>query len=295
VANGKVLRSGRFDNVWIQPAAGDAGGALGAALLAHHRFREKPRAPEPGDSMRGALLGPAYGDEAIEILLRDRSAPYRRLEGEALYEAAAAALAEGQVIGWFQGRMEFGPRALGARSILADARRPEMQREINLRVKFREGFRPFAPAVLRERSEEWFGLTGDSPYMLITAPVKEAKRGTPVPDDAKGFAMLKAVGGAIPAGTHVDGSARVQTVDAERNPAFHRLLRAFERKTGCPVLVNTSFNVRGEPIVCTPYDAYLCFMRTGLDLLVMGSFVIRKAEQPPLTGAEAEMLRPEAD
>jgi carbamoyltransferase len=170
-----------------------------------------------------------------------------------------------------------------------------MQREINLRVKFREGFRPFAPAVLRERSEEWFGLAGDSPYMLITAPVKEDKRGAPPPADAEGFAKLKAVGGAIPAGTHVDGSARVQTVDAERNPAFHRLLQAFERKTGCPVLVNTSFNVRGEPIVCTPYDAYLCFMRTGLDLLVMGSFVIRKADQPPLAGAEAEAFRPEAD
>jgi carbamoyltransferase len=295
VANGKVLRSGRFDRVWIQPAAGDAGGALGAALLAHHRFRGQARVPDPKDSMRGALLGPAYDDAAIEALLRERGAPYRRLEGEALYEAAADALAQGQVIGWFQGRMEFGPRALGARSILADARRPEMQREVNLRIKFREGFRPFAPAVLRERVGEWFALEGDSPYMLLTAQVKEEKRGAPVPADVKGFDMLKAVGGRIPAATHVDGSARVQTVDAERNPAFHRLLQAFERKTGCPVLVNTSFNVRGEPIVCTPYDAYLCFMRTGLDALVMGSFLLRKPEQPPLPAAEAAAPRLEAD
>jgi carbamoyltransferase len=295
VANGKLSRSGRFDRIWIQPAAGDAGGALGAALLAHHRFRGNPRIPEPNDAMRGALLGPAYDDDAIEALLRERGAPYRRLDGEALYDAVAEAMSEGQVIGWFQGRMEFGPRALGARSILADARRREMQREINLRIKFREGFRPFAPAVLRERAEEWFGLAGDSPYMLITAPVREDKRGAPVPADVHGFDMLKSVGGAIPAVTHVDGSARVQTVDAERNPAFHRLLRAFERKTGCPVLVNTSFNVRGEPIVCTPYDAYLCFMRTGLDLLAMGSFLIRKTDQPPLPDAEARVPRPEAD
>jgi len=295
VANGKLLRSGRFDRIWIQPAAGDAGGALGAALLAHHRFRGNARVPEPKDSMRGALLGPAYGDNAIEALLRERGAPYRRLVGEDLYDTVAEALSQGQVIGWFQGRMEFGPRALGARSILADARRPEMQREINLRIKFREGFRPFAPAVLSERVEEWFGLSADSPYMLFTAPVREDKRGAPVPSDVHGFDMLKSVRGAIPAVTHVDGSARVQTVDAERNPAFHRLLRAFERKTGCPVLVNTSFNVRGEPIVCTPYDAYLCFMRTGLDLLVMGNFLIRKSDQPPLAGAEAALPGPEPD
>ncbi|MBW8886656.1 MAG: carbamoyltransferase [Fibrobacteres bacterium] len=295
VANGKLLRSGRFDRIWIQPAAGDAGGALGAALLAHHRFRGNARAPDPQDSMRGALLGPAYEDHAIEALLRERGAPYRRFAGEDLYDTAAEALSQGEVIGWFQGRMEFGPRALGARSILADARRPEMQREINLRIKFREGFRPFAPAVLRERAEEWFGLQTDSPYMLFTAPVREDKRGAPVPADVHGFDMLKSVRGAIPAVTHVDGSARVQTVDAERNPSFHRLLRAFERKTGCPVLVNTSFNVRGEPIVCTPYDAYLCFMRTGLDLLVMGNFVVRKSEQPRLPEAEAMAARPESD
>jgi carbamoyltransferase len=245
--------------------------------------------------MRGALLGPAYGDDAIEALLREREAPYRKLEGEALYEAAAEALAQGQVVGWFQGRMEFGPRALGARSILADARRPEMQRGINMRVKFREGFRPFAPAVLRERAREWFDLDCESPYMLITAPVREDKRGAPVPPDLRGFEKLKAVGGAVPAATHVDGSARVQTVDAVRNPAFHRLLLAFERRTGCPVLVNTSFNVRGEPIVCTPYEAYLCFMRTGLDALVMGSFLLRKSEQPPLARREADAPPPEAD
>ena len=295
VANGKLSRSGRFKGIWIQPAAGDAGGALGAALIAHHRYRDRPRIPVPGDAMRGSLLGPAYGDAAIEALLLERGAPYRKLEGEALFETAAEALAAGEVIGWFQGRMEFGPRALGARSILADARRPAMQREINLRIKFREGFRPFAPAVLRESAQEWFALQEESPYMLVTAPVAEGKRGAPAPEGVEGFDKLKAVGGAIPAGTHVDGSARVQTVDAERNPAFHRLLRAFERKTGCPVLINTSFNVRGEPIVCSPYDAYICFMRTGLDMLVMGSFVLRKEGQPPLAGAEAAPAAREAD
>lgn len=287
VANGKVLRSGLFDHLWIQPAAGDAGGALGAALLAHHRFRELPRVPVPKDSMQGSLLGPAYDDATIEALLRERGAPYRRLEGEALYEAVADALASGQVIGWFQGRMEFGPRALGNRSILADPRSASMQREINLRIKGREGFRPFAPAVLAEAAPEWFGLDGESPYMLVTAPLLDGKRGAPPPAGVAGLDLLKHVGGAVPAVTHVDGSARVQTVDAGRNLAFHGLLTAFARKTGCPMLVNTSFNVRGEPIVCTPYDAYICFMRTGLDLLVMGNHLIRKADQPALSGAEA--------
>ena len=286
VANGKLLRAGNFDRIWIQPAAGDAGGALGAALLAHHRFRERPRAPLPSDSMQGALLGPAYSDDAIETLLREKGAPYRKLTGDALYAAAADALAQGQVIGWFQGRMEFGPRALGSRSILADPRSAEMQRGINMRIKFREGFRPFAPAVLREEAAHWFALEGESPYMLFTVPVREPKRGA-LPTERNGFDKLKGVGGGIPAVTHVDGSARVQTVDAERNPALHALLRAFADRTGCPILVNTSFNVRGEPIVCSPWDAYICFMRTGLEMLVMGSFVLAKKDQPPLTGSDS--------
>ncbi len=266
VANGKVVgaRTG-FRRLWVQPAAGDAGGALGAALAAWHGYLARPRAVRAGhDSMRGALLGPRYDDEAIGDMLRALGAPAERLDEDALVDRAAALLAGGAVVGWFHGRMEFGPRALGARSILGDPRDPSMQRVMNLKIKQRESFRPFAPAVLAERASEWFELDAPSPYMLVTARVRR--------DPSRP---------AIPAVTHVDGSARVQTVDREAMPRFHALLSRFAEKTGCPVLVNTSFNVRGEPIVCTPREAYACFMRTGIDHLVLEGHLLDKRAQPP--------------
>jgi carbamoyltransferase len=288
VANGRVLREGPFRRVWIQPAAGDAGGALGAAQLAWHRALGAPRAVAraadgtPRDAMRGAYLGPAYDDAAIEAYLAGVGAAYERLSPDEVAPAVAGLLADGGVVGWFSGRMEFGPRALGARSILGDPRSAAMQAEMNLRIKFREGFRPFAPSVLRERAAEWFELEGDSPYMLLVAPVR-AERRLPVNEAAArlwGIERLNAPRSSIPAVTHVDYSARVQTVTADAHPAYHALLAAFEARTGCPVLVNTSFNVRGEPIVCTPEDAYRCFMRTHLDHLVLGPFLLAKAAQP---------------
>ncbi len=284
VGNGKLLRAGIFDDIWIQPAAGDAGGALGAALIAYHHYLNQPTPPKKGrDLQQGSYLGPQYSDEAIKQFLEEHQLPYHFKEREALLDTVSDALIAGKVIGWFQGRMEFGPRALGNRSILGDARSPEMQRKINLKIKFRESFRPFAPSVLADHVSDWFELDRESPYMLLVAPVKQDKR-LPVPQAAQnlqGLEKLQVVRSQIPAVTHVDYSARIQTVRREDNPLYYDLIHTFYRKTGCPVIVNTSFNVRGEPIVATPLDAYRCFMRTEMDMLVLGNFVLLKEEQPP--------------
>ncbi|MGH7163821.1 MAG: carbamoyltransferase family protein [Planctomycetota bacterium] len=284
VANGRILREGPYREVWVQPAAGDAGGALGAALLVWHRYLGKARAPAPGDSQKGSYLGPEYSDGEIESFLRSAGAPARRLDDDELVEHVAELIDGGKVVGWVQGRMEFGPRALGSRSILGDPRNREMQSTMNLKIKFRESFRPFAPAVLRERVADWFELDADSPYMLLVAPVRADKRLPLAPADEarRGLERLKLPRSRIPAVTHVDDSARVQTVHDATHPRFAALLRAFERRTGCPVLINTSFNVRGEPIVCTPEDAYRCFLRTGMDVLVLGNHVLAKEGQAPL-------------
>jgi carbamoyltransferase len=292
VANGKILRDGlrdgprkeRFRRIWIQPASGDAGGALGAALAVHHLHLNQPRQILSGgrDSMSGAYLGPQFTDDEIVKELSSLGARFERLSESEMPEACARALADGNALGWFQGRMEFGPRALGARSILGDARSPSLQRTLNLKVKFRESFRPFAPAVTREAVADWFELDQDSPYMLLVANVRQ-DRCIPMSEDAKrlfGIDKLNVPRSDIPAVTHVDYSARIQTVTADTNPKFHALLKAFERRTGCPVLVNTSFNVRGEPIVCTPTDAYRCLMGTDIEALAIGNFLVRKEEQP---------------
>jgi carbamoyltransferase len=286
VANGRLLREGPFDKLWIQPAAGDAGGALGAALFVWHQLLEKPRRPEPGDSQRGSFLGPEFSTNAIEAFLRQAETPYQRFADEAeLLEHTAQLLAQEKVVGWFQGRMEFGPRALGARSILGDPRSPRMQPIMNRKIKFRESFRPFAPCVLQEHAHEWFDLRAgqESPYMLLVASVRKEHRRKPsarelgrMQTDPNLCARANVPRSTIPAVTHVDHSARVQTVDERRNPLFYRLLKAFHQLTGCPVLVNTSFNVRGEPIVCTPQDAYRCFRATDMDALVLGNFVLEK-------------------
>jgi carbamoyltransferase len=283
VANGKILRDGNFDNIWIQPAAGDAGGALGAALAAFHLFKNQPRQVNSTDAMAGAYLGPNFPQAEIERRLTAADAKFARLGEDEMIEATAQALAGQQAVGWFQGRMEFGPRSLGARSILGDPRSPAMQKNLNLKVKYRESFRPFAPAVLREDVSEWFELDSDSPYMLLVADVKEGKRRQMTADEQALFGIdkLNISRSEIPAVTHVDYSARIQTVHSETNPLFHKLLSRFKTLTGCPVLVNTSFNVRGEPIVCTPEDAFRCFMGNELDLLVVGNCVLRKTEQDP--------------
>jgi len=291
VANGKVLRDGKFDNIWIQPAAGDAGGAVGAALAAFHQFKGGARsvAARDGksdgksDGMSGAFLGPEYSESEIERRLTAAGARFSVLSEDETIEAAAKALADQLAVGWFQGRMEFGPRSLGARSILGDPRSASMQKNLNLKVKYRESFRPFAPAVLREDVADWFELDCDSPYMLIVADVRADKRRAMTAQEQALFGIdkLNIARSQIPAVTHVDYSARVQTVSADTNPRFHRLLTRFKSLTGCPVLVNTSFNVRGEPIVCTPEDAFRCFMGSELDLLVAGNCVLRKAEQNP--------------
>jgi carbamoyltransferase len=289
VANGKVLRDGRFRRVWIQPAAGDAGGALGAALCAYHLFRGQPRRPvEPIDGMRGAYLGPSFGQEEIEARLAKRGARFTTLGDDALIDMTASALVEGKAVGWFQGRMEFGPRALGARSILGDARSPKMQSVLNLKVKYRESFRPFAPSVLREDVADWFELDCDSPYMLLVADVaKQHRREMTVEEQALfGIEKLNVPRSDIPAVTHVDYSARVQTVHKDTNPRYHALLSAFKARTGCPVLVNTSFNVRGEPIVCTPEDAFHCFMGTDIEVLVAGNCYLRKEDQDPALASD---------
>lgn len=283
VANGKVLRDGAFDNIWIQPAAGDAGGALGAALFAHHVFADAPRTPVPGDSMRGAYLGPGYTQKEIERRLSAAGAVFTVLDDDALLDATVDALAREQAVGWFKGRMEFGPRALGGRSFLADPRSPSMQKALNLKVKFRESFRPFAPSVLREDVAEWFELKGDSPYMLLVAEVAPDRRRAMTVEEGGLFGIdkLNVSRSDIPAVTHVDYSARIQTVHRDTNPAYHALLTRFKERTGCPVLVNTSFNVRGEPIVCTPEDAFRCFMATGSEVLVCGNCFLRKEQQDP--------------
>jgi carbamoyltransferase len=282
VANGRILREGPFKRLWIQPAAGDAGGALGVAQLIWHRYCKQARPVTPGDGMRGAYLGPAFSPDQIADYLHSVGAPAERLEREALLRRVAGLLADEKVIGWFDGRMEFGPRALGARSILGDPRSPRMQAQMNLKIKFREGFRPFAPSVLRERVSDYFDLDDESPYMLLVAPVKRSRQIGMTSEQQRlwGIDQLNVVRSDIPAVTHIDYSARIQTVNRDTNPNYYDLIKEFERLTGCAVLVNTSFNVRGEPIVCTPADAYHCFMRTHIDYLVMGPFLLDKTGQP---------------
>ena len=281
VANGKVLRDGHFDNIWIQPAAGDAGGAVGSALAAYHIFKGQPRKINGSDGMSGSYLGPHYSQAEIERRLAAAGAKFAVLDEPAMLEATAQALAGEKAVGWFQGRMEFGPRSLGARSILGDPRSPAMQKNLNLKVKYRESFRPFAPAVLREDVLEWFDHASDSPYMLIVADVSENKRRHVTPGEQAMFGIdkLNVSRSEIPAVTHVDYSARIQTVHRDTNPLFHKLLSRFKALTGCPILVNTSFNVRGEPIVCTPEDAFRCFMGNELDMLVVGNCVLQKSDQ----------------
>ena len=284
VANGKVLRDGGFENLWIQPAAGDAGGAVGAAYTTYPRFAGRPRKPNPGsDLMRGSYLGPAFSQGEVEHKLEALGAIFTTLGEDEVVEATARALAEGKAVGWFQGRMEFGPRALGGRSILGDPRSSTMQRTLNLKVKRRESFRPFAPSVLREDLAEWFDLDGDSPYMLLIAEVKKERQRqmTAAQRSLFGIDKLNVVRSEIPAVTHVDYSARIQTVHRETNPRYHALITRFKALTGCPVLVNTSFNVRGEPIVCTPEDAFRCFMGTELDVLVIENSLLLKKNQDP--------------
>ena len=281
VANGKLMRDGAFENIWVQPAAG---GALGAAYLAYHRFQDGPRASNgTADAMAGSYLGPEFAQADIESRLTNAGARYAVLDRDALIAAVADALAAQKAVGWFQGRMEFGPRALGARSILGDPRAPEMQKTLNLKVKFRESFRPFAPSVLREDVADWFDFDADSPYMPMVADVK-AERQKAMSADEKalfGIDKLNIARSDIPAVTHVDYSARIQTVHADTNPRYHALISAFKTRTGCPIVVNTSFNVRGEPIVCTPEDAFRCFMGTELDVLAIGNCVLLKADQDP--------------
>src|ERR1700759_4854676 len=281
VANGKVLRDGKFDSIWIQPEAGDAGGPVGAALAAYHEFKGQPRKVAANDGMSGAFLGPEYAQADIEQRLKAAGARFTVMSEAEMVDSTAKALADQLAVGWFQGRMEFGPRSLGARSILGDPRSPTMQKNLNLKVKYRESFRPFAPAVPREDVSDWFELETDSPYMLVVADVRNARRRemTAAEQLLFGIDKLNVSRSEIPAVTHIDYSARVQTVSEATNPLFHRLLAEFKRLTGCPVLVNTSFNVRGEPIVCTPEDALRCFMGNELDLLVVGNCVLRKAEQ----------------
>jgi len=283
VANGKILRERTFKNLWVQPAAGDAGGAVGAALAAHHQFAGRPRATPSGDAMAGGYLGPSFTQAEIAQRLTRAGAVFSTLADDTLIQATVTTLVAEKAVGWFQGRMEFGPRALGARSILGDPRSPTMQSSLNLRVKFRESFRPFAPAVLREDVADWFDLDGDSPYMQLVADVLPKHRRPANPGDAKlfGIERLNIPRSDIPAVTHVDYSARIQTVHAATNPKFHALLSAFKVETGCPVLVNTSFNVRGEPIVCTPEDAFRCFMGSDIEVLVIGNCFLNKDDQPP--------------
>jgi carbamoyltransferase len=291
VGNGRILREGPFEQIWVQPAAGDAGGALGACLSIWHQYLGNERCTEQvkgahADGMRGSYLGPAYSDDEIGAFLDSTGAAYRRLEADELAEYVAGELAQERVVGWFQGRMEFGPRALGARSILGDPRSPAMQAQMNLKIKFRESFRQFAPSILRERVSDYFEIACDSPYMLLVAPVQKQHRvpATASEESLFGIERLNIARSTIPAVTHVDYSARVQTVSREDNPLYYDLIAEFEKHTGCPIVVNTSFNVRGEPIVCSPEHAFTCFMRTEMDMLVMGSYVLHKCEQ------DAELL-----
>jgi carbamoyltransferase len=284
VANGKVLRDGKFENIWVQPAAGDSGGALGAALTIYHLYADRPRTvANTPDGMAGSYLGPEFDDGETQTRLEAAGARYAILPRDQLLERTAQALADGKAVGWFQGRMEFGPRALGNRSILADPRDPQMQKKLNLKVKYRESFRPFAPSVLREHVSEWFDIDVDSPYMLMVAPVHERHRREMTSEEQRLFGIdkLNVPRSSVPAVTHVDYSARVQTVHRETNPLYHDLIGRFHRLTGCPVLVNTSFNVRSEPIVCTPEDAFRCFMGSEIDVLAAGSCYLIKDEQDP--------------
>lgn len=283
VANGRILRDGKFEQIWIQPAAGDAGGAVGAALAAYYTHLGKPRRMNGRDAMSGGYLGPSYENSEIGQQLSAAGACFEKLGDSDLIAATADALAAGKAVGWFQGRMEFGPRALGARSILGDPRSATMQKTLNLKVKYRESFRPFAPAVLREDVADWFELDCDSPYMLLVANVVKNKQRQMTEDERSLFGIdkLNVPRSEIPAVTHVDYSARIQTVDRETNPRFHELLSAFKARTGCPVLVNTSFNVRGEPIVCSPEDAFRCFMGSEIELLVVGNYILHKEKQDP--------------
>ncbi|CAG0901140.1 unnamed protein product [Cyprideis torosa] len=282
VANGRLLRETGLEGLWIQPASGDAGGALGAALAIWHVYLDNPRNPEPNrDSMQGAYLGPSFGAEEIVNTLESIGAKYEQHEDSVLLPRVAHLLAAGKVIGWYNGRMEFGPRALGNRSIIGDPRNREMQSQMNLKIKFRESFRPFAPAVKSEKVSQWFELGESSPYMLQVARVQKEKCLVPYDQkDVTGLEKLTYPHSQIPAVTHVDYSARVQTIHRETNPRFYALADEFDKITGCPVLINTSFNVRGEPIVCTPEDAYRCFMRTNMDYLVMGNYLLAKTDQP---------------
>lgn len=286
VSNGKLLREGVFENIWVQPAAGDAGGALGAALFTLYQHLEENReADEKTDTLSGTYLGPEYSDLEIEKFLTDGGIPFRRLDEDSLLKEVSDLIASEKVVGWFQGRMEFGPRALGARSILGDARSPQMQETMNLKIKFRESFRPFAPSVLSEHVQDYFELDRESPYMLLVADVREEHRKDTGPEleHLSGIDKLKAVRSTLPAITHVDYSARIQTVHSHTNPLYHKLITRFHKDHGCPVIINTSFNVRGEPIVRTPEDAYRCFMRTNMDYLAMGGFLLDKKAQPAWT------------
>lgn len=283
VANGKLKKESPFKNIWVQPASGDAGGALGAALAVWHHYLDKPREVNcVKDSMFGAYLGPAFSNEEIKNYLEKNAISYKGFEGERLCAEVALRLQKGEVVGWFQGRMEFGPRALGARSIIGDARNPGMQKKMNLKIKYRESFRPFAPSVLREHASEWFDYEGDSSYMLMVADIKDTKKAVLSAEQERLFGIdkLNVRRSEVPAVTHVDYSARIQTVDGEYNRKYYAMIESFFELTGCPVIINTSFNVRGEPIVCTPEDAYRCFMRTEMDTLVLENCVLEKKGQP---------------
>ena len=285
VANGRLLREGPFENIWIQPAAGDAGGALGAALIGWYKYHNKPRkADEKSDSQKGSYLGPEFDEDEIHTFIQSFNLTAKKYKDDELIENVANLINSEKVIGWFDGKMEFGPRALGSRTIIGDARSPKMQATMNIKIKFREGFRPFAPSVLYEKVSEFFEIEKASPYMLLTADVKKERR-IPMTDKEHkkwGIEKLNVVRSNIPAITHVDYSARLQTVHKETNPRYHKLISKFEEKTGCAVIINTSFNVRGEPIVCTPKDAYKCFMRTDMDYLVLGNYILSKEDQKPL-------------
>ncbi|MBD2446904.1 carbamoyltransferase [Nostoc sp. FACHB-152] len=289
VANGRILRETGFRDIWIQPAAGDAGGAVGAALAIWHQYHEKPRIPHDGDAMRGGYLGPCFGKTEIQDYLQSVNAPFQYLEDDQLMPHLAEILEQGNVVGWFSGRMEFGPRALGGRSIIGDPRNPKMQSVMNLKIKYRESFRPFAPSVIAEQVSNYFELDRPSPYMLLVAPIHPELRipMTSEQEELFGIDKLNVKRSHIPAVTHVDYSARIQTVHQQTNPRYYDLLRHFQAKTGCAVLVNTSFNVRGEPIVCTPEDAYRCFMRTEMDYLVLENFILAKSDQPQVQKDES--------
>ncbi len=285
VANGRLLREGPFENIWIQPAAGDAGGALGAALIGWYKYFNNQRTADgKTDQQKGSYLGPQFSDEEIYSFIQSKNLKAKKLNDDDLINTVADLIADEKVIGWFDGRMEFGPRALGARSIIGDARSPKMQATMNIKIKFREGFRPFAPSVLYEKVGEYFEIDKESPYMLLVADVKKERRRKMTEEEEKlwGIDKLNVIRSDIPAITHVDYSARLQTVHKETNPRYHKLIETFEKKTGCAVIINTSFNVRGEPIVCTPEDAYKCFMRTNIDYLVLGNYLLAKEDQTPL-------------